>query len=43
MDDLNYVLKKPHKNWEPAYKQGKPAQSFVIYKINFNTEVYDHD
>ena len=43
MDDLNYVLKKSHKNWEPAQKDSKPVQSFCIFKIDFNTEVYDHD
>ncbi|MGA9213367.1 hypothetical protein [Kaistella sp.] len=43
LDDLNYVLRKKHKNWEPAQKNNKPVNSVFYYQINFNTEVYDHD
>ncbi|MCZ2083742.1 MAG: hypothetical protein LC112_05670 [Flavobacteriales bacterium] len=43
LNDLNYVLKKSHKNWEPAQKNNKPINSIFYYKITFNTEVYDHD
>lgn len=43
MDDLNYVLKKTHKNWEPAQKNNIKVSSIYYYKIAFNTEVYDHD
>lgn len=43
LDDLNYVLRKTHKNWEAAQKDGKPVNSVYYYKINFSTDVYDHD
>ena len=43
LDDLNYVLRKTHKNWQAAQKANKPVKSIYYYKINFNTEVYDHD
>lgn len=43
LNDLNYVLKKSHKNWEPAQKNSKPINSIYYYQITFNTEVYDHD
>ncbi len=43
LDDLNYVLRKPHKNWEAAQKSNKPVSSIYYYQITFNTEVYDHD
>lgn len=41
--DLNYVLKKSHKNWEAAEKNSKKVSSIYYYEITFNTEVYDHD
>lgn len=41
--DLNYVLKKSHKNWQPAEKNNKKVSSIYYYEITFNTEVYDHD
>ena len=43
LDDLNYVLRKTHKNWEAALKDNKPVNSVYYYKINFTTDVYDHD
>lgn len=43
LDDLNYVLRKTHKNWEAAEKNNKKVSSIYHYGINFNTEVYDHD
>ena len=43
LDDLNYVLRKTHKNWEAAQKNSKPVSSIYYYQITFNTEVYDHD
>ncbi|WP_234109693.1 MULTISPECIES: hypothetical protein [Chryseobacterium] len=43
IDDLNYVLKKPNKKWEPARKDDRAVKSFFWYTVNFNTEVYDHD
>ena len=43
LDDLNYVLRKTHKNWEAAEKDNKKVSSIYHYQINFNTEVYDHD
>ena len=43
LDDLNYVLRKTHKNWQPAQKENKPVNSIYYYKIDFTTEVYDHD
>ncbi|UOE41272.1 hypothetical protein MTP09_01100 [Chryseobacterium suipulveris] len=43
IDDLNYVLRRPNKNWEAARKDDQPVKSFYIYTVNFNTEVYDHD
>ena len=43
IDDLNYLLKRSNKNWEPARKDGKAVPSHFNYQIKFNTEVYDHD
>lgn len=43
LDDLNYVLRKTHKNWQPAQKENKAVNSIYYYKIDFTTEVYDHD
>ena len=43
LDDLNYVLRKSHKNWDPAQKNNKKVGSIYHYIIDFNTEVYDHD
>ncbi|MFC4413777.1 hypothetical protein [Kaistella carnis] len=43
LDDLNYVLRKTNKNWEPAEKNNKKLSSIYQYEITFNTEVYDHD
>ena len=43
LNDLNYVLRKSHKNWIAAQKNSKPVNSIYYYKISFNTEVYDHD
>ena len=43
LDDLNYVLRKTNKNWEPAEKNNKKVSSIYQYEITFNTEVYDHD
>lgn len=43
LDDLNYVLRKTHKNWQPAQKENKAVNSIYYYKIDFATEVFDHD
>lgn len=43
LDDLNYVLRKTHKNWEAAVKNNQKVSSIYYYEITFNTEVYDHD
>lgn len=43
LDDLNYVLRKTHKNWQPAQKENKAVNSIYYYKIDFTTEVYDYD
>ena len=43
LNDLNYVLRKTHKNWEAAVKNNQKVSSIYYYEITFNTEVYDHD
>jgi hypothetical protein len=42
-DDMNYVIKRFKKKWQPATFHGKPVKSLFIYKINFSTMSYDED
>lgn len=43
LDDLNYVLKKSHKRWQPAVRNGVRESSLYKFEIHFNTDTYDHD
>lgn len=42
-DDMNYVIKRFKKKFQPATFQGKPVKSLFIYEINFSTMSYDED
>ncbi|WP_051884407.1 energy transducer TonB [Chryseobacterium luteum] len=43
VDDVKYAMKKIKGKWKPAMKDNTPVDSKVIIKVNFSTNIYDHD
>ncbi len=43
VSDMNYMLKRSKKRWQPATTNGKPVKSFFTYNINFSMMNYDED
>ncbi|WP_273004474.1 energy transducer TonB [Chryseobacterium sp.] len=42
IDDMRFAIKKVKKKWTPAMKDGRPAVSKKIIKIDFTSDHFDH-